>query len=310
MAAMRLTAARYVRWAVGLGLLVAIGCQEPKSKTATDLDTDQRTAALRVPAASLSVATRIRNGEAETTATLGTLPALGDKIVDSDFDLVVEILEASDDAGKDPAYGLASREMATTASFFEEEREPLTKKVGGSVAYAAKQKGCDVDAWGAVSASLKDGVKERIEKRMQSANDGFLILERNQDVLGKKNLPTLELLAAEIAKASYFVNVQMEFAEEDLNQARSSAEDAKSSIQKLLDEEKEPAKGTAKPSADSEKSKKERVALAEERLKMADEAITQTTKELERIKERRAELSSAYDKAFSDLIQRIKAKKK
>lgn len=293
-----------------LGAFLTAGCEQPKSKTAVDMSTDQHGAALRVPSASLGVATRIRTGEADSRAAFGALPGQADKLVDTDVDVVVSVIEAADDAGKDPVYGQTSREMAATAAFFEEEREPLTKKIGGSIQYQAQQKGCDVDAWGSVATGLKDGVKERIEERMKSANDAFLIIERNQDAIGKKNLETVETMATDVAEASYFVHVQMEFAEEDLKAAKSAAEDAKSAIQKFVEEENEVKEGAAKPSAEAAKAKKERLADAEASLKIADEAIAANEKELERIKERQAELRSAYDTALSDLIAKVKAKKK
>jgi hypothetical protein len=282
--------------AVVLASLVA-ACEPPKSKTATDLSTDQRGSALRVPEASLAVALRVRNGEAESKATFGTLAALADKLTETDAEVVLDVVDASDDAGKDAGYGLAAREMATTSAFFEQERDPLTKKVGGMVQYTASQQcgGAKVDAWGAVSTGLKDGVKERIEERMEDANDAFLIIERNQDAVGKKNLETVETIARELAKASYVVHVAMEGAEEDLRAAKSAAEDAKSTIEKFVEEEK---------------SKKERIAEAQEKLKIADEAIAQTTKELENLEQRKKDLTSAYDSALSDLKARIAAKKK
>jgi hypothetical protein len=296
--------------AVVLSSLVA-ACEPPKSKTATDLSTDQRGSALRVPEASLAVALRVRNGEAESKATFGTLAALADKLTETDVEVVLDVVDAADDAGKDAGYGLAAREMATTSAFFEQEREPLTKKVGGMVQYTASQQcGGKVDAWGAVSTGLKDGVKERIEERMEDANDAFLIIERNQDAIGKKNLETVETIARELAKASYVVHVAMEGAEEDLGAAKSAAEDAKSTIEKFVEEENEPPKSSAKPSAEAEKSKKERIAEAQEKLKIADDAIAQTTKELENLEQRKKDLTSAYDSALSDLKARIAAKKK
>lgn len=295
-------------------LLVATslaGCEPPKSKTATDLSTDQRGSALRVPEASLAVALRVRNGEAESKATFGTLPALADKLNETDVEVVLDVIAAADDAGEDPGYGLAAREMATTAAFFEQEREPLTKKVGGMVQYTASQQcGGKVDAWGAVSTGLKDGVKERIEERMEDSNDAFLLIERHQDAIGKKNVEIVETIAREVAKASYVVHVAMEGAEEDLRAAKSAAEDAKSSISKLIEEENEPPKSGAKPSAEAEKSKKERIAEAQEKLKIADDAIAQTTKELENLEQRKKDLASAYDAALSDLKARLSAKKK
>lgn len=288
------------------------GCEPPKSKTASDLLTDQRGSALRVPEASLAVALRVRNGEAESKATFGTLPALADKLNETDVEVLLDVIDAADDAGEDPGYGLAAREMATTAAFFVQEREPLTKKVGGMVQYAASQQcnGGKVDAWGAVSTGLKDGVKERIEERMEDSNDAFLLIERHQEAIGKKNVEIVETIAREVAKASYVVHVAMEGAEEDLRAAKSAAEDAKSTISRLIEEENEPPKSGAKPSAEAVKSKKERIAEAQEKLKIADDAIAQTMRELENLEQRKEDLASAYDAALSDLRGRLSAKKK
>jgi hypothetical protein len=308
---MRLKRIHFALATLVLSTLVS-GCEPPKSKTATDLSTDQRGSALRVPEASLAVAMRVRNGEAESKATFGTLPALADKLSETDYEVVLDVVDAAEDAGEDPGYGLAAREMATTSAFFEQEREPLTKKVGGMVQYTASQQcgGGKVDTWGAVSTGLKDGVKERIDERMESSNDAFLLIDRHQDAIGKKNVETVETIAREVAKASYVVHVAMEGAEEDLLAAKSAAEDAKSSIEKLISEENEPPKSTSKPSAEAEKSKKERIANAQEKLKIADDAIAQTTKELENLEQRKKDLTSAYDAAISDLKGRLAAKKK
>ena len=95
-----------------------------------------------------------------------------------------------DAAGKDGGYAAEARDMEIAQTFFEQEKDEINKKVGGYVQGAVKAKGCEVDAYGAASAGLKAAIEERMQERLEESNDAFLIIDRNEDALGKRTAPS------------------------------------------------------------------------------------------------------------------------
>ncbi len=287
------------------------GCEDKDAKSPYDVEVKQRSSALEIPKRVDRSTKRIRARESKALELIGKMPTAADKVTDpTDWEIVVQIVEASDDAGKDGGYAAEARDVQIAQAFFDEEKEEITKKVGGYVQGAAKQKGCEVDAYGAASAGLKAAIEERAEERLKNANDAFLIIDRNEDALGKKNRGALEDLAKNVAEASFTVHVEMAEAKKELEAMIKAGDEARDQIKKMQEEESAPPKEGTKPSAEAEKNKKERQKKAEERLALLDQAEADAKKNLEDLEKRTADLEKAYDDALSKLKDAIKAKKK
>ncbi len=295
--------------AVVLVAALFIGCENGDAKSPYDISVDQRSSALSIPGRVDHTTKRIRDHEAKAKETIGKMPTMADKLADTDWSIVEQVVDASDDAGKDGAYAASMRDLDTARTFFEEENEAISRKVGGSVQYAAEQSGCKLEGFG-VGGILKKTIDERIDERLKNANDAFLIIDRNRDALNQKNIAAVEEMASKIAEASYIVHIEMPDAKAELEGAVTAAGDARSKIQKLLDEEKEPPKEGSKPSAASQKAQKERVKNGEEKLKLLESAETDAKANLADLEQRTKDLDAQYSEALDKLLGTIKAKTK
>lgn len=283
-----------------------VGC-ENDAKSPYDIEVDQRSSALSIPKRVDRANKNIRGHETKAKEKIATLPTAADKIADTDWALVLEVVEASDDAGKDGGYAAEMRDLEIAQAFFEDEKDDFTKKIGGAVQASAK--GCEVDAWGAVSSGMKRAMQEAVEDRLKENNDAFLIIERNKDALGKKNIAALETMASDIADASYTVNVAMPNAKKELEDMVAVSGSARAEIKKYIDEENAPPKEGAKTTPESEKSKKDRLKIAEERLTLLDAAEADAKANLADLEQRTKDLQKSYDDAIAALKDAIKAKK-
>jgi hypothetical protein len=286
------------------------GCeQEPKNPY--DISIDQRSTALRIPDRVERVSKRLREREEKAKQLIASMPSGADKVSDpTDWDVVLEIVSAADTAGKDGAHAAEVRELTVTIDFFQDEHDEIAKKIGGAVDYAAKQKTCEVDAWGAVNAGLKKGFEERIEERLKQTNDSFLLIERHEDALGKKNVPVLEQLAFEVSQASFVVHVAMPEAKLELEAMVTASAAAREHIKRTLEEENAPPKQAGKSSPEGDKNRRERVKRAEAQLVKVDQAEIDAKKNLEDLEQRTKDLKSSYDDALAKLKDAAKAKKK
>ncbi|MFO0550955.1 MAG: hypothetical protein U0271_21370 [Polyangiaceae bacterium] len=299
-----------LRGALFLSLLGLVGCEQKDPKDAYAVSVDQQSSAMGAVDHVKVTVKRVQNGETKGNENIGKIPTLLDSVNETDVDVVLSIIEAADAAGKDGAYVATIRELEIAQAFFDSEQKEIVKKVGGSVQYAAKAKGCEVEAWGAVDTSLKDSVGERIDERLKDTNDAHLIIDRNVDALGKKNIAALETAADTIAETSYIVHVLMPDAKAMLEASIDSAGEARKHLQRYIEEEKKPPKEGVKVSADAQKGKDARAKAAEDKLKELDQAEADAKKALEGLEQRQKALESAYDAALDKLKASVKAKKK
>jgi hypothetical protein len=290
-----------------LAAALFVGCDNGDAKSPYDISVEQRSSALSIPGRVDYTTKRIRDHETKAKDTISKMPTMADKLTDTDWAIVEQVVDASDDAGKDGAYAANMRDIDIARRFFEEENEPISRKVGGSVQYAAEQAGCKLEGFG-VGGVLKKTVDERIEERLKDSNDAFLIIDRNRDALNQKNIAAIEEMASKIAEASYVVHIEMPDAKLELEGTIAAAGAARTKIQKMLDEENEPA--TAKPSAAAEKAKKDRVKQGDEALKLLETAEADAKANLADLEQRTKDMDTAYNDALSKLNDAIKAKKK
>lgn len=295
---------------VTLGLATS-GCENEDAKSPYDIEVTQGSSALSIPDRVERASKKVRDKEAKANEQFSKIPTAADKVQDpTDWVVILEIVDAADDAGQDGAYAREMQDIEIALAFIEDEKDELTKKIGGSVAYTAKEKGCDVDGYGAAKLGLEKGVEERVEERLKNANDAYLIIERNEEALGKKNVPALEEMAKDIADASYTVNVAMPNAKLELESMVAAADDARDEIKKYIEEENAPPKEGAKSNPNMDKNKKERLRVAEEKLAQLETAQADAKKNLEDLEQRTKDAQAKYDDALAKLRDSIKAKQK
>lgn len=286
-------------------LLVACGKEDAKSPYAVSIN--QPSSALQFPAMIEGVNKQIRDREAKAKENIAKIPSAADKLADTDWDLVAKIADAADASGMDGGYAAELHKLEGVRDFMDDEREEIVKKIGGAVQYAAKQKNCDVDAWGAISASLKDVVDDRMKERMRANNEALLLIERHEDTLGKKNVPALEDMADLIAFTSYTTHVELPEAKERLEELKKSSAQAKSALERLIKEETEHLTPDKKP--EIAKASKVRIKGAEEKIAAIDAATADTDQNLADVEQRAKDLQKSYDDAKKQLGEAISAKK-
>lgn len=291
-------------FAVGL-----VGCDQKGAET-PQTSSSQGSYAAEFPDRLAKESKGIRAEEAKAKEDAGTMPTFADSLGnDANWDLVLSIVEAADKAGRDGGYADAAKSNGMVKSFFEEEKDPLLKKVGGSAQYAVKQKGCDADVYGAVSQGMKDGVEDRIQARMRAKNDAFILIERNKEAIGKKNQPLLENEADKIAEASWLVHTEMPEAKQRLDHYLGEVSSSKSAIEDLIKDEKEFATAN-KLKPEDQKSSDARIKGWEDDLKALDAAEQDAKQNAQDLEQRIAQSQKDYDAAFSAMKDAIKAKKK
>ena len=285
------------------------GCEQKEAKSAYEVESTQKRGALsffdRLDAETKSVAA----GEATVKKNAAGFAELPQKLTDPPWDVVESVVIAADAAGKDGAYADDAREQVRIKRFFEEEREAIVKKAGGAAQYAAKEKNCEVDLWGAVNKGLKDGVDEQLKERLRKHNDAFLIIERNREALGKKNVTPLEDEADRISEASYLVHVELPDAKLRLDGYIADISSAKSGLQDFIKEEQEfQASGKAKP--EDVKASNERIKAADQKLANVESVKTSAEEAQRTLEQRIKDLQAEYDKKLGELKDAIAAKKK
>ncbi len=293
---------------IALGAVLLSGCQQGDAKSPYEVSIDQQSSAQNYPAMLSDANKKVRDGEAKAKENIGKIPTAADKLTETDWPVVAKIADASDSAGKDGGYAAEKKKLASAQAFLDEEKDAIVKKIGGAVQYTVKQKGCDVDAWGAVSGAFKDAVDDRMKERLRANNDAFILIERHEDTLGKKNRPALEDMADQIAETSYIVHVEMPEAKGKLEAISKSAADAKSSLEKFIEEEK--AFGAEhSQKADIVKSSGDRVKNAEEKLKALEQAQADAQQNVQDLEQRAKDLEKSYSEALSQLKTAIDGKK-
>jgi hypothetical protein len=229
----------------------------------------------------------------QTSATFAGLPG---ELKAPDWNAVQRVVELADAAGKSGDYVQAIEESRLVTRFYAEEKQGLQQKVGGSVAYTAKEKQCDADFYGSVSGALDRAMEKTLERRLRDHNPAQRYIEDHAEALGEANVPKLEKRADEIALASYIVNVHLPDAKQELDALLAEASDVKATLERQQTEA-QAVQADAKASAAAKKLAKQRLGL--------DGAISgaeQASKELEQ----RAETArSEYQKAFDAMVDVI-----
>jgi hypothetical protein len=82
--------------------------------------------------------------------------------------VALDVVSRADEAGRSSSYVQRAHEINGVMQFFEREGEKIDKKVGGSVQYAAKSKGCNAEVYGAATHALKEALEQQVSRDGQS----------------------------------------------------------------------------------------------------------------------------------------------
>jgi len=296
--------------ALRAGLVVALavfgtGCSDKNSKGPQVADsTSQPAYAIRYADNLAKTTAAASKHEDAARATMGKWAAFPGQLKEPNWKVVGDVVAAAAEDGKSAGYDREAEQQAYVQRFFDDEREEIVKKVGGSAQYANKQAGCNADVYGAVSLGLKDAVADRFKDRIRERGDAFIIIERNQDKIGKANVAAVEDQAASVAEASWRVNVGIVREHDRLDELAAEASSVRSTLGDFVEEEK---KLQAEPgrSAEEKKSSQERVALAEKSRGTIDASEQAAKDALASFEEKQKTLKKDLDDALASLKQAI-----
>ena len=285
-----------------LALAIA-GCEDGDAKSPYDISVSQGRSAIGFSDRVTQATKRFEELGGDVRTRCGDFPNFATRVGDTDPELVRKIVVAADRAGTDGAYAEEHRRLVEVAQFFDEEQPELTKKIGGAAQYAAKQGGCAVDVYGAVSGALKSSMTELRRERLRKHNDAFLLIERHEAELGKKNVATVEELADSIAGMSHTMRRTLPAARDRLTRLSRAAGQASSALDDLLADEqryqKDPGRKpdelkASEARVQEAKAEKDKLVEARRALDQRLEGLEKTTSELRQVcEDGRSKLESA-----------------
>ena len=246
---------------------------------------------------------------AEARKILGELGGYPAKLKDPpSWAHVKEIYERAGEDGRSYAYVGRLRRVEGATVFFESEKDEINRKVAGSVAFAAKKKGCDESVAGAAPPALKDVIEKQLEKELHEASEAQQLVDRYRGELGKENAAALEKQADDLARASYLVHIEIVEGKlrmvrmvGEADQIRKTADDTiaaekayQTGYKKITDAEKKASEARI---ADMNKSK----ASMDAALKQAEPVVPTLDDEIKKIQKE-------YDDALDALLAKVKDK--
>lgn len=269
---------------------------------------DQAGFAARYPDELARLRRRLADQESRAQQSLGKFAGFPDELDKPNWDDVGQVYEAASLSGQRGDYADGARDAEAVTEFFDQEKGEISTKVAGAANYHAKQKSCTADFSGATNNALEKSVEKQIQKRLREHNDAHRIIDEREDSLGKPNREKLETQADEIANASYLAYVGMEETRRELVAMVDAGSDAKSTLDNSIVEAR--AQSTGAGRSDAEKKKATARADAAEAAKgKIDQEVEESKKLLEGVAERQKALKEQYDKAFSELKQKVEGKK-
>jgi hypothetical protein len=298
-----------MRLAAVVALVGFVGCGPAKPEPEIASSAGEATYAQQYPAAVDEQIGAFGKGQVELT----TLQEGFKKVPDGfdgevDYARVADALEQADRVGRSHAFVHSVAELESVRAFFDEEREPIAKKVAGAAQYVAKQAGCASDDVGSAAAGALDkSVQERIEERLRKGNDAQRIVERYGSSLGKKNTDKLERNVNDVARASNLAYIVLVQHKVRLHAMLGEADAVRQTLDSAIATERAYQSEAGRTDAEKQSSHA-RVEELKRSQGSLDGAAGKVRTTLQDIDDRMAKAQREYEKALSELLQAVRAK--
>jgi hypothetical protein len=278
-------------------------CAEPPPPV-TGPSGDQSGYAENYPSRIGQILARSDAEEAEARETFGKFAAFPDSLRGTNFALVREALVKADESGKSGAYAEAALEAEGVERFFAEEKQPLRQKVAGSVAYVAKQKGCDEEIGGASAGAVERVVEKQLDERLRSRSEAARFLDEHAEEIGNASFAAVDTQASEVANASFIVYVRLELLRRELSSMLEEASSVRVTLDRVIEESDAAAKD---PGASRAKKAvlERRLGAAKSARAAHDGQVGKASAALEKMEQRIDAVQNDYEKALADLLEEL-----
>jgi len=290
-----------------LAALAAAACSAPKPEPRIASSAGEAGYAIEYPGALQSLSNQYVNAEGAIKKIAADFPKYPDQLKDPPWPHVLEVVQRADEAGASASYVERHREVQGARTFFTEEKDEITKRVAGSVQYAAKKKECDFDAYGPAAGGLKDAVDKQLEKRTRARNEAHFLIDRHRDALGKANTQVLEKQADDISLASYLVNIEIVTVKVDAARLLADADQVKKTLDRAIADEQSFQAATGRSAAEK-KASADRVTRMQESKARVDSAVAQTQTFAKDIEQRNDAIKKEYVTALDALKKAISSR--
>jgi hypothetical protein len=291
-----------------LSLVSLPACSTPKPEPEFASSANHGHYARDYPAELNMVTKAFSDRRVEARRLMGDFGSYPGKLKDPSWAHVLEVVVRADEDGKSYAYVERLRRVQAASSFFETEKDELNKKIVGSVAYTAKQKGCDEAVAGAAPPALRDAVQKQLDKELHEASEAQQLVERYHGELGKENTAALEKQADDIARASFLVHIAI--VEDKLRILRMVAE--ADQVRKTTDDdvaaEKAFQAGFKKITEPEKKASEARIAEMNKSKAGIDAAVKQAEGLVPTLDDEIKKVQREYEDALAALEAKIKEK--
>ncbi len=296
----------FARAAVFSVVAVVSACAPASRETELASSSQHVTYASRFAEALHQVRTEFMDAERESTRILGEARTYPDALKEPSWAHVAVVVQRADEAGRSRDYVSAHEESLSVARFFDQEKDPLGRKVGGAAQYVAKQKGCTADVQTPATHALGKAVTEALQDRLREANPAHSVIDDYQQALLAENLPALRRQADDLTLSSYLSHVAAPRAASDLVRMVGEVD----SVRQTLEAEVADARAAQDAAADEDrkKSAKARQSRAIEAKAKLDGQVEPARALAEEVEERASRAREAHDAAVRELRAALDAK--
>jgi hypothetical protein len=290
-----------------LAALFVAACSGPKPEPRIASSAGEAGYAMEYPATLQTLVNEYVNGEGAVKRIASEFPKYPDQLKDPAWSHVLEVVQRADEAGGSASYVSRYRETEGARMFFAEEKDDISRKVGGAVQYAAKKKELDFDAYGPAAGALKDAVDKQIETRIRARNEAHFLIDRYRESLGKTNVQALEKQADDISLASYITNVELVSVKVDAARLLADADQVKKTLDRSVSEE-QTFQGSTGRSAAEKKASTDRVSRMQDSKARIDSAVAQAQTFSKDLQQRIDALKKEYVAALDALKKAISSR--
>ena len=246
---------------------------------------------------------RFMTAETESARLSQEFSGYPDQLKDPSWQHVGLAVQRADEAGRSDDYVRAHEQALDVAEFFEEEKDPIGKKVGGATQYVAKKKGCDVDTVGPAVHALGKAVEKSIEERVQESNPAHQLVVNYESAFKKENVETMKKQIDEITSASYYANVAIVRSKQRIARLLDEVDSVKATLESEIEDAKKAVEEA--PDEPAKKSARDRQSRAIKAKSAIDAQVGPAKSLLSQADDRAAETQRKYQEALDALKKAI-----